>query len=426
MFNKVKELFFSLTAKNIYLITGGNILVIICGFIFTVLSARSLSPSDFGIFSVAISLIVILADLGELGIGGGLVNFLPSFIKSKDILNTNKIIKTTYLLQIIISLLISLVLIIFSTQIAQLLFRSSTSLYLIIIRLSTIGVIAFMLFNFVNSILSAKEEFNKIFLLQILYTLPRLFILFLFIYFLKVSLVLVVIVFLLGPLIPYLISIFLIPINLIKLFKIKGFFKLSKIFKFSLYLAVNKLFVSLFSRLDVLMLSAMISSHEVGIYSAASRIAFIYPLIGGSIGTVFAPKYAKFDVPAAISFTKKALLLMFLLISSIIVLIILSPIIIPLVFGSQYLESINIMQILLITMIPFLIAIPINNLLIYTFKKPQIIAFSSLTQLLVILVLNLLLIPKIGRYAPAISNGIASSLSMVISIVSAYILFSKK
>ncbi len=184
---------------------------------------------------------------------------------------------------------------------------------------------------------------------------------------------------------------------------------------FSLYLAANKLFVALFSRLDLLMLSALSNTAQAGLYSAASRIAFIYPLIGGSIGTVLAPRYAQLDKEDAIEFTKKIYAVMGLFIVTVLVLVLSSNVLISFIYGSAYQASVPVLNTILVATIPFLLNIPLNNLITFTLKKPKILAISSLVQLVVIIITNSFLIPKLGAQGPAISIVISSSLALLIS-----------
>lgn len=413
MIFKIRKLLISYTAKDLYYVSAGNFLIILSGFIFTVLAARNLTPEYFGIFSALTSLTLIFSNLGDLGIGGGLSYFLPPLIQQKDHLTVSKILKTTFLIQLLFALVISLVFLAFSKEIALLVLQSDSFNSIYFIRLSALGVILFMLFNFLNSVFAAKEQFRKTFSVMFFYSVPRLLILILTLLFINLDIAKILLIFLSGPLIGIIIGAIIFNINFIK---VEGFYPIKKIFSFSIFLSINKIFVSLFSRLDIIMLTSLASSYSAGIYSAASRVALIYPLIGGSLGTVLAPRYARFPIEEARKYTKKVFLLIFALILSVLLLISLSPFITNLIYGPSYNESAMVLRILLLSIIPFLLAIPTNNLLTYTFKKPQLLAISSLIQLILIFSLNIFLIPKVGNVGPAISIGISSLIALFISI----------
>lgn len=173
------------------------------------------------------------------------------------------------------------------------------------------------------------------------------------------------------------------------------------------------------------MLSALSNTTQAGFYSAASRIAFIYPLIGGSIGTVLAPKYAQLNKEAAINFTKKIYIIMGFFIASVAALMLFSRLLITLIYGNAYQASAPILNTILISIVPFLLNIPLNNLITFTLKKPKVLAISSLSQLVVIIITNSILIPKIGAQGPAISIVISSSLALLISAIYSLSLFNK-
>lgn len=414
MFLKIQKLFASYTAKDLYFVSTGNLIIILTGFLFTVLAARNLMPETFGIFSALISLTLIFSDLGDLGIGAGLSNFLPPLIQLKDRLSVNKVIKTTLILQLFISLIILLVFFAFSKEIALLILRSDSANSLNFIRLSALGVVSFMLYNFFNSVLSAKEQFKKTFMVMLFYSVPRLLILILTLLFLNLDVAKIFLIFTAGPLIGFIIGALFSNLDFIKA---KGLYPIKKILSFSVFLSINKIFVSLFSRLDVIMLSSLASSYSAGIYSAASRVAFIYPLVGGSLATVLAPRYARFSTPEALKYSKKVFLLIIALITSVFLLMLLSPFVIDLVYGSSYNDSARVLRFLLLSIIPFLLAIPTNNLLTYTLKKPQLLAVSSLIQLVIIFSLNLLLVPRLGSIGPAISIGLSATVALFISFL---------
>lgn len=417
MLKNISRLIISVTAKNIYWMTAGNFSVVTAGFLFTIFVARNLSPGEFGIFSTLTALILILSDLGELGIGGALINFLPSLFKNKDRQNANKILKTSLLIQLIISISLAVMMIILVKFISYSVFHNADINTLNLIKLSSIGIISLMLFNFINSVFNAKEQFNINFILLTFYSYPKLILLVIILLFFKLNLNLITLVFVISPLIASMAGLYFLDLDFLR---VKGFYPLKKILNFSLYLAANKLFVALFSRLDILMLSILSTTYEAGLYSAASRVAFIYPLIGGSIGTILGPKVSKLNPQESMNFTKKVLIVFIGLIFSLLAMIPFSPYIINYVFGPTYSNSITVLQLLLISNIPFLIAIPINNLLTYTFKRPGILAFSSLVQLVIILIANYFLIPLYGKYGPAISIILASLTAMIISFVSFY------
>lgn len=423
MLSKVKFLLFSITARNFYWITTSSSLVALSTFVFTIVIARNFDPSVLGVFTTIASLILIFSDLGEFGTGDGLIRFLPPLIKNRDQKTLNSVLKTVFVFQLCVGLVIALTFIIFSSGLSRLFFHSDSEQVTLLIKVSSFGVISFLLFYLINSITVSFEKFRRTFILQTLYGFTKVILLGSFIILLpRVSENLILLSFIASPVVAFLVGSRFISFNFLKE---QTFYPLKKILTFSLFLAANKIFVALFSRLDYLMLSALSSTYETGLYAVASRIAFIYPLVGSSLGTVIGPKYARMGLKESIDFSKKVFLLVFFLIISVFILIFLSGYIIT-IFGQKYSDSLPVLQLLLLANIPFLLTIPTNNFLTYTVKKPQIIAITSLVQLVVIFLANFLLIPKIGTLAPALTIGIAAFVSMMISFASSVYYLNKK
>ena len=71
----------SQTARSTYLTTFGAGINAFLGFIFTIVVARSVSPADFGLFSVVLNLIAILLVFCDLGLSSSILRYLPQAIR---------------------------------------------------------------------------------------------------------------------------------------------------------------------------------------------------------------------------------------------------------------------------------------------------------------------------------------------------------
>ena len=66
-------------AKGASIIFFGLVIGRILGMLYSILLARFLGPTDYGLFSIGFSLIAILATLSRFGLGGALVREIPFF-----------------------------------------------------------------------------------------------------------------------------------------------------------------------------------------------------------------------------------------------------------------------------------------------------------------------------------------------------------
>jgi len=71
------SIFLSKTARNTFLVFTGNGVSAFLSFLFTVTLVRQLSISDFGYFSALLSLLLLVTDVSDIGIGSSLSAFLP-------------------------------------------------------------------------------------------------------------------------------------------------------------------------------------------------------------------------------------------------------------------------------------------------------------------------------------------------------------
>ena len=99
----------------------------------------------------------------------------------------------------------------------------------------------------------------------------------------------------------------------------------------------------------------------------------------------------------------------------IIVWIIIAKPFILLLFGTKYLEAVPIFQVLAMVQIPALLSNPASSAIIYAMKKTVFIGIFSTFQLVAILGLNFVLIPKFGIYGPILSIGIINTFFVIYS-----------
>jgi len=100
----------SSTARSTYLTTFGAGLNALFGFIFTIVVARSISPADFGLFSVVMNLVVILFVFCDVGLSSSILRFLPQAIREGKKEKAREILKFSFLAILLISGLMAVLL----------------------------------------------------------------------------------------------------------------------------------------------------------------------------------------------------------------------------------------------------------------------------------------------------------------------------
>lgn len=410
------RLSFTQTAKSLYWIFTGNGITVVLAFFSTILIAKYLSKEAFGIYLALYSFSALIADLADMGIGPSLSNFIPKLKSEKKEDQISSLLSSAFYIQLMFSSFIVGLILIFRIQLAKYFFAETE---LINIYITAALVYAILFFNFLILSLTAQKMFRESVVVNIFSSLLRLLIIFLVTLISKLSINIVLSIYLVTFLAGWFYSFLYLDKNYLK-YQLK-WAKIREIFKFSGFLGLQKIFIAVSSRLDLLMLVPLAGAYEAGIYGAALRISQIFPFFVSGFSLVVAPRFAEYQKGQhAVSFFKKSLLISLLFLISLGIFYFLSDLLIKVLFPKYY-ESIPVLKWLIISMLGFILATPFVSFLTYTFKKPVIIAGATIVQFFIIIVCNWIFIPKIGRFGPVIGVGLGNLAVLIISVVSTYI-----
>lgn len=418
--NTIIPLILSNTAKNTYMILFGNSLAMVLAFFYTVLLVRNLTISDFGYYSALFSLLLLVSDIADLGIGTSLPRFLAP-LKN----NPSKMLgflKSAFIAQVSLVSIIVISILIASPYISNILFHNfDKTLY---IKIISLGVTGSVLGNFFIYALSAREKFKLASLATLMIAVTRLTFLLPLIYFASVSLFTVVWAQIISFIISAIIAFFLINPEFIFEKRNKGDIK--RLFRFASFLGIARSLTTVSGRLDVLMLMAFTNSIETGIYSTAGRVVSLYPLFTTSFLSVIGPRVSTLNDYSSIKrYLLKIIFGTLGLIASIIIFIMIAKPFMLILFGDKSIGAVPVLRLLLISMIFFTGSIPAVALAIYYLKKPFILTVNSVLQLITVIVGNLIFIPEFGRIGPAFSLIAAYGLSFTVTTLMSLYYFRK-
>lgn len=410
-FQKIFHLGMSKTARNTYFVFLGNIVSMFFAFLFTVILARAISLSDLGYFSALLSLMLLTSDIADFGIGSSLARFLPTMEQNKKTLLS--FLKSAFLFQFFLALFLGLSIFMVSAFISQTLFH--TKAFDLLVKVTTLGVIGSILSNFFLYALLARQKFIESSIFTGLGALLRLVFLIILIITSLVSLKNVIWAQSLSLIVLSLVGIFLIKLEFLSVKITRG--DLNKLLSFSKYLGIARGLTAVAGKIDVLMIISLANSVEAGIYSLASRVTSIYPLLSGSFSTVLAPKIATLKNTSELKqfFVKVSIATIGLILSIIILIVIAEPFMFYLFGAEKGLPTVSVFRLLLVSMIFFVASIPSVSLAIYYLKKPFILSINSILQLIIVIVGNFILIPKFGREGAAYSLIVAYSVTLVLT-----------
>lgn len=402
----------SATAKNLYWMFSGNGIAIIMAVAATSLIGRT-GPAQLGLFLALFSLASLVADFSEIGLGSALSSFIPPLLTQNKIKEINTVFSTAFYSQLVIGLVVTAILLLIAPFLSQWIFDETAVNNLFITGLL---IISLLFFNFGTFALSSLKKFQENALMNIFAGIVRLILLIIFTWYQQINLSNILWIQLISLFAGFLYSLIFLGPNFLWILPKKTYAK--KLFFFSGPLGLQKVFVAVSSRLDILMLTSMVGAYQAGIYGAALRFAQIYPYAVTSFAQVLAPTFAGFaTIGDSVKFLKRSLLISGLFLISMILLYIFAQPIIAIPFGHQYDASIPVFRALLLAMIGFVIAVPFNAFITYSLKKPSIIAIGAFLQLIIIFIGNNIFIPRFNEFGPIIGIGVGNIIILFISIV---------
>jgi O-antigen/teichoic acid export membrane protein len=413
IFNRIKNRDFKgnkgIAIKNSFFQTSSALTRKFGSLFFTVILARILMPELFGLYSLALSTIVLFSMFSNMGICETIIKHLSKEFARGN--NSKAKSYANYLGKIkFILVLISILFIFISAK-----FLSQTY-YQKPLFLALLGGSFYILFlrttSFMVSILQSKNYFKGVFHKEIVLQISRLFLVPLAsLIALRqnfspgVTIFLIILALSVVHLITAIFSIFIVKHKKIFYSTEKSYLdskEKSQIKKFLIALSATALSGVFASQIDTIMLGHFVMSEFVGYYQVAlSSIAAFFPLIGFS--SAILPILSRLNKKRASKALEKTSKLTFFIALPIVILIILfAPFIIKIIYGESYLLATNILRIFSL----MLITIPlIDNYKTYfvSIGEPKTLAklliFSTIFNIILNYLFIKLLLPKSQLFA---------------------------
>jgi len=402
MKEKILKIIRTKTLRQSVVTATGTIINGVIGWIFYILVARNLGPSNFGIFSVATATIGLLSSIFNVGVDTGLVRFVGKYISS-DKEKAFRFMKLGLKVKIISGVALITIGWFLIPFFAYTVLDKPGLLFPL--RLSLIGAFGWLLSFFVTSCLQATQKFFSWVGLNIFMTSLRLFAVLGLIYFGISNINFSLYAYIYSPFIGFLLGITFLP----KFFKVKDEGSIAKeFFHYNKWVAIFTVIAAISSRLDIYLSTRLLSLSDLGIYSVANNLSSIVSEIVLALATVVAPKLASFvSVIDAKRYLKKLQLFVIALsVFGVAFGIPLSYYVIPKLYGLSYTPSILPFSILLISQAIFLISVPVHTSIYYYFSKPKVFVFVCLGQII--------LISTLGWYAISTYGYIGAAFTMLV------------
>lgn len=395
-----KGIFSTVTWKQSQVTIIGTIINGILGALFYILVARFLGPSDFGLLTISIATLTLIADIVDFGTNTGLVRYVSAnLIDDKN--TAFKYIKLALEFKILIWLVVLALGILFSEVIAVYIFNKAE--LIIPLKLVMVGVGGALLFSFATSSLQAFQKYFIWSAVNVLTNLLRLLFIICFFYFGILNLPITLLSYILLPFFGFSLALLFLPFG--KIIQIKNEFSVArKLFTYNFWVAIFTIIAALSSRTDTFLSARLLSSFELGIYGVAFQLVQVVPQLVGALGTVAAPKFASFrSDKEMISYFKKFQLFVLGLAALAILCLPVVVYIIPQILGSAYSTATIPFVILFLAMLIFLISVPLHNSIIFYYGKPQVFIWVSIGNFLITVLLGYILILNYGVIGAAVT-----------------------
>jgi len=397
--------------KNMSWLVISQIIASVCGFIWTILMARYLGVSNYGIFGFATSLTGILAMTVDFGISNHIVRHIATDYDSAPKYIGNAIpLKSIFSVGTIILTLIILV------------FMRANELVITVTLLFTIETIFKSFIGLLNGSFQAFEEgkyqgigntiLHVILLIFILLTI-----------FTDLGLIGIAVSYILANLIALIYEYYVLNKHIVKpKFELDtGFCK--NIFIFAIPFAVTGLLYNVYYSIDIVMLTNMVGDYPTGIYNATYKLISVLSLFYSTYTAVIFPVMSKFykndEKLLLISFEKSIKYLMLVIIPLAFATVFYSADIIQLIYGNEYNGAASVLCILIWTVCLLFISGAANTLLNASHKEVTVTKIYAVAALFNI-ILNLFMIPQFTYNGAAMTTVLSDVLIVIIQFYIIY------
>lgn len=406
--NKIK---LSAGFKKYFINTGwlffGRIIGMTLSFFVGVYVARYLGPANFGLLSYAGSFVGLFAAISTLGLDSILVRELVKDEKRRD-----ELLGTTFVLKIIGSILVLIIILIavrFTTN------DSFTNLLIFIIAIGTI----FQSFNVINYYFQSKVLSKYTVYAQMFSTILCSVIKLLLIYF-NMGLVYFAMVTLLQSIILVSGYIAMYMKQKLNLSNWRMNLNLAKrLLSDSWPLILSGIAISIYMKIDQVMIKNMLDAKAVGNYAVAVRLSEVWYFIPVLISSSLFPAIINAKKISEKLYYERLQKLYDLMVCSAIGIslpvMLLSNNIIKLLFGIQYQEAVGVLRIYVWACVFVFLGV-VNSKYLIAENYTKILFLITFTGAIINITLNFILIPKLGINGAAITT-VLSQFTVAFSIV---------
>jgi len=397
------------TSRDVLINTVGNYLNVFFSAFFVYLLVRILSPAQYGVMSVLISISYVLANILDFGTTATIYSYLPPLLEEKTP-HVYRFIKSTFFYQTLFSLIVIVVLCITFPYLDRVFFKTGAPIHEL--YLTALSVLFFIWQNFLGNCLYAAKRVLQNNIYNNVANLVKTLVIIVLAATHTMTIGAVIFIFgMVGPMV-FFILVYLNKKNHIEKVLNAPVSRSDFQVKYTLTYFVASQFFNLGLRMDLFLLSYFRPKDEVGYYGLAQKVILTIIATVISITQVISPAFSSITSKKDFfSHIKSGVLYMLIPTVLFIVLAFTPNWVFFMVFTEKFVKTAEITRLLAL---PFIIypAISLAHLfLLYTVKKPGHILITNIVLFLTISLGCYFYIPRFGVYAAIYSIAAAFVLS---------------
>ncbi len=394
--------------NDILSILGSNLTVTIANILAGIILSRVLGAAGFGLYSSIIVVPVIVIGFTQLGVRRSAIYHIGNKMYPEE-----QIVSALFILLLYTSTLSILIC-------GFVFFFSDSQPFDPLIIAVVLLTIPLLLMNvFAGGVFLGKEDIRRASIMNAGPTILTLLFTVLFVWALKLSV--------LGAFIAISVANLLMLIYVYRIIIVKYRYTITwkyheniikSMVKLGIVNALAIFIMQLNYRLDILMLKKLSTLEQVGFYSLAMQIAEQLWHIPYAIESIVLSRSANSQDDQLMHRTVASIFRVSLLIAlgAGVLIFFIAPLLIPLIFGVEYLSSVAMIQVVLPGIL-ILVGFRILNSRLTGMGKPQVAIYTFVPALIINFILNLFLIPRFGGIGAAWATNVSYALGSIIFVM---------
>ena len=402
-------------AKGSAFVFIGTIVSLLLGFLARIIMVRFSTQSEYGVFSLSLTIISICTTVSALGLEEGATRYI-AYLRGKNEKNdVQDTISSSIIIVLMASILVTALIYFASDFLAMRVFHDPNISF--VLQIMAISIPFAVLINLIVSIFRGFDKASiKVYFGNILRPGVYLLLLLIVVFFNR-SFVEMVSTYVISLLITFLILIaYFIKNSPIEIILRKGRvnYHTKSLLRFSIPLLIVSLLLAVMSWTDTLMLGFFKTTETVAAYSAAYPLANLLSPGINSIGLLYVPiisyMYSKNNIKDIGTLNESSTKWCFIITLPIFFILFVFPeFTLNLFYGSQYIKASSVLQILSLGFIVNSF-FGLNYYTLTAIGKSRLLMNCSLISAASNIILNLILIPPFGMFGAAIASAISFTL----------------